>query len=151
MQAERDSASKTHGSKGDEKKTVDMKKVAGGDRVHHVQGDSGGNACPLTCGQLHGSHIYECQRFLRVKKPFDRLELLKKTGAFYCYQCLTKLGSSQNQHKCSSKYGCPNSDHQNYPVRLHVVICQRHCGDQANQVLFESFKKEMLKMSSWAS
>ena len=150
LQAERDSASRSQGSKVEEKKVLEVKKSAGGG-VHHVQSGGGGDACPLSCGQAHGPHIFECQRFLRVKKPYDRLELLKKTGAYYCYQCLIKLDSSQNQHKCSSKYGCPNSDHQNYPVRLHVVICQRHCRDQVNQDLFETFKKEMLKSSNWAS
>ena len=153
LQAERDSAAKVV-NKVEDKKASELRKSPGA--TVHFTGDGfkrkDSGDCILSCGQKHGKEVYECSKFLRVKKPNDRMDLLKKTKAYFCYQCLEKLlSSSSKKQTCSDKYSCPNLEHANYSVKLHVLICQKHCDDPANQNIFDEFKKEVLKSANWTS
>ena len=115
--------------------------------THHVNSNDG--TCLLSCGRSHGNSLFECQRFLRVKKPSERFDLVKKYKG--CFQCLGEYSGKDHKNNCNNTYSCPHADHQRYDIRNHVAICQRHCDERENKDLFERFKKEVMKTATWAN
>ena len=114
---------------------------------HHTNAGSSSGECPLSCGKVHGKHLFLCEKFMKIKKPSERFEMTKKLG--HCFQCLDVF-TRDHKGKCQDKFSCKNSAHSKYEMKNHVVICQYHCEEQANTDLFEQFKKEALRGNNWA-
>ncbi|MEM7375585.1 MAG: hypothetical protein AAF587_43730 [Bacteroidota bacterium] len=89
---------------------------------------------------------FSCPRFAEMT-PAQRFSILWKKGL--CHQCLYP-GAHQSKGKhcegrCQRDFICPHHSHEKYPCRNHVLVCQKHAGDDANQQVLQSFKDRCMR------
>ena len=81
------------------------------------------------------------------------MKILRDKG--FCYQCLLPgANSSQGKHhegRCQRDFIYPYSSHSKYPVKNHVLVCDKHKDDAANQEVLGQFKERCMKSSSLPS
>ena len=81
------------------------------------------------------------------------MKILRDKG--FCYQCLLPgANSSQGKHhegRCQRDFICPHPSHNKYPVKNHVLVCDKHKDDPANQEVLEQFKERCMKSSNLPS
>ena len=109
--------------------------------------------CPLGCEKIHsrGKDLLECQRFLRVRSPRERLETLRSSEVKFCFQCLEPFTGFEHRNNCSDEFACKHPNHENYAFKFHVALCQTHCHEDSNVELFEEFKKKKLGAQGWTA
>ncbi|XP_066911762.1 uncharacterized protein [Clytia hemisphaerica] len=92
---------------------------------------------------------FACQKFVE-KTPAARLKIIRDKGL--CHQCLlpgAKASEGKHQEgRCQRKYICPHPSHQRYPVKNHVLVCEMHKDDDANQEVLDNFKERCMKSSN---
>ena len=111
-------------------------------RVNHAK-----EICGL-CDVAHPSpskSFVLCKKFLEMK-PKERCNLVhRKKKCLQCLDGVAKWNNKEHVKNCCSKWVCQNSSHADYDRKLHFLICEAHAGEDANLVLFENFKTEILK------
>ena len=92
---------------------------------------------------------FACQKFVEMT-PAARLKTIRDKGL--CHQCLlpgAKASEGKHQEgRCQRKYICPHPSHQRYPVKNHVLVCEKHKDDDANQEVLDKFKERCMKSSN---
>ena len=92
---------------------------------------------------------YTCRDFAE-KTPAARLSTINRKG--FCVQCLLPgADSTKGKHsegRCQRDFVCPHQSHQKYAIRKHVLLCEEHKDDQANQDVLEHFKSRFMRSSN---
>ena len=140
-------------------------RVAGG---HHSGGDSGpGSKTPqnpssrditvcFICGET--DHVqttgpggmklvqyFVCKKWAEMTNA-DRVKTLRSKGL--CFQCLFP-GAESNKGKhatgrCQRDFVCKHADHDQFPTKKHVLVCEDHKDTPENQEILDKFKKRCI-------
>ena len=88
---------------------------------------------------------FSCEKFVSMS-PSERFkELIKKK---LCFQCLFPgANHSQGKHsdgRCQRDFVCPHESHDDYPCKMHVLVCDKHKHNPQNQELLEQYKARFI-------
>lgn len=119
--------------------------------ICHICGESPGSSDHVaTYGPNNVKIIqyFTCKKFVE-KTPASRLKSIRDKGL--CHQCLLP-GANANEGKhqegrCQRQFVCPHPSHSKYPIKNHVLVCEKHKDDAANQEVLERFKTKCMKSS----
>ena len=89
----------------------------------------------------HFINYFSCEVFAKMSVK-ERLEALRKKHL--CFQCLTPGHKAGHAGNCYDKFNCPHDSHKSHDRGLHVLICYKHKGDDANKKLFEEYKSKFI-------
>lgn len=88
---------------------------------------------------------FSCKHFAN-KTPRERLTILRRKGL--CFQCLLPgAKSSEGKHhdgKCQHDFACKHPYHQQWSVKKHVLVCEKHKDTEENQKLLETYKSRCI-------
>ena len=84
----------------------------------------------------------QCRKFLLLS-PREKSDLVRKKKC--CLQCLDGTVKWDSNHDCADAWVCPHVSHDSYQKKLHFLLCDRHCDDDANKKLFDLYKQQILK------
>ena len=78
--------------------------------------------------------------------PAQRFNKLRKKGL--CMQCLYPGAKGyygkHKEGKCQRDFVCTHIDHQKYPQKKHVLICDEYKMDEANKDVFQKHKRKCI-------
>eukprot|EP00794_Sanderia_malayensis_P006911 gene6911-biopygen5645 len=88
---------------------------------------------------------FSCKTFVDMT-PAERLNTLKSKSL--CFQCLFP-GARANQEKhqeglCQRDFICQNVDHQGFPMKKHILVCEKHKNNKQNQDTLEHYKSRCI-------
>ena len=86
--------------------------------------------------------LLSCRKFL-VMTHKERAEHLRKKQ--FCLQCMCVLARwNDPAHQCSDTWICPNSAHDKYQRKNHLLVCGQHSKEEDNRNLLELFVSQFL-------
>ena len=110
----------------------------------HICGQTG-HIVSVNRGGRKFIDYYSCKMFAEMTGS-ERQDHLRSKG--FCLQCLVPGAKADSNHKCFSKYKCPNAYHNSYPKGIHVLLCSAHKGDHKNIELLKEFKEKIIAKRS---
>jgi len=97
-------------------------------------------------GGIKVIQYFTCRKFVN-KTPAERLALLKDKDL--CFQCLLPgakaSAGKHNEGRCQRDFVCKHINHQKYPTRKHVLVCDEHKHTTENKELLEHYKHRCIK------
>ena len=92
-------------------------------------------------------NYFSCEIFVKMSTK-ERFEALRKKHL--CFQCLTPGHKAGHDGNCFDKFNCPHDSHKSHKRGMHVLICYKHKGDDANKKLFEEYKAKFITFANSA-
>ena len=115
-----------------------------GNEVCHFCGEDG----HISTNGPEGTSLvqyFTCKKFAELN-PAQRFRELRTKG--FCCQCLYPgAKQSTGKHaagKCQCDFVCTHTNHDKYPVKKHVLVCQEHCTSEDNQRVLGEYKSRCI-------
>ena len=90
-----------------------------------------------------------CETFTKLT-PLERFKILRKKNL--CFQCLFPGADiSTGRHRegrCQRDFVCQHEDHDRYPVKKHVLVCEEHKSNPQNKELLQRYKDRCMRSTT---
>ena len=114
-----------------------------GDLPCHVCGQTG-HVISVVRGQ-RAVDYYSCKKFVDMTCEERKDFLIKKK---FCLQCMLPGIVHDSNHRCFTRYNCPDPYHKKWSKGMHILLCSRHKDSPQNIALLAEYKEKVISKRS---